>query len=72
MDTTPNPYPLDERTARDLWTDLRIAVGMSEILDEALTVLAVRIGLLVECPLCDNVVEPDEQVGPCEMCALDE
>ena len=65
-------YPIDQKSARELWTDLRIAVGMSEILDEALTSLAVRIGILIECPTCDNVVQPDEPVGPCEMCADDE
>ena len=61
-------YPWAEKTASDLWSDLLVAVGDSDYLYDAFQDLAVRAGILDQCPRCDHTVEVGEPVDPCECC----
>lgn len=65
-------YPWAEKTASDLWSDLLVAVGDSEWLYDAFQSLAVRVGILDECPRCEHTVEVGEPVDPCECCEGDD
>ena len=65
---TPTSYDFTGKTAETLWGDLWEAVGDSEYLYEALQSLAVRTGIIKECPRCEHTVENDQPVDPCECC----
>ena len=65
------PYPFTTSTASDLWGDLIVAVGDDEMLYEALQSLGLRVGILVECPMCDRLQNAEECVGPCADCAAE-